>query len=270
MTRPEPMTQGLHVRDVSFCYREHDVLSGLSFDAPAGRVISVLGANGAGKSTLFKLILGVLPLKRGTIVVNGTPIGELSTRQRAREMAYIPQQQAGTFEFTVQEMVLMGTTASFGVFSQPGAAQKQKARDALALLQIESFGPRLFNQLSGGEQQLVMIARAVAQDAPILLMDEPTASLDYGNQIRVLEEIRSLADRGYLVMFSTHNPQHAFLYADDVLLIEDKAARVFGPPAEVLSETLLSHVYRVPVRLEASVRTGHITVLPDFDKIRQL
>jgi iron complex transport system ATP-binding protein len=109
-------------------------------------------------------------------------------------------------------MVLMGTTASFSMFSQPGKRERIKAAEAMKLLQIESIRrPSLYDQLSGGEQQLVLIARAVAQDAPILIMDEPTASLDYGNQIRVLEEIRQLANRGYLVLISTHNPQHIFL-----------------------------------------------------------
>jgi iron complex transport system ATP-binding protein len=138
----------------------------------------------------------------------------------------------------------------------------------MRLLRIESFKDRRYDQLSGGEQQLVLIARAVAQDAPILIMDEPCASLDYGNQIRVLEQIRTLASQGYLVLFSTHNPQHVFLYADDVLLISGHTACAFGSPREVLSESLLSHVYRIPIRLEESARTGEVTVLPDFSKIR--
>lgn len=262
-------TQGLDVRDLSFRYHVDEVLSDLSFQAGGGRVIGVLGANGAGKSTLFKLILGILPLQKGEILVNGTRLGDLSARRRAREMAYIPQSETGTFPFSVFEVVLMGTTVSFGLFSQPGKKERQKAEEALRLLKIESFQDRRYDQLSGGEQQLVLIARAVAQDAPILIMDEPSASLDYGNQIRVLEEIRELADQGYLVLFSTHNPQHVFLYADDVLLISGQTAFAYGPPHEVLSESLLSHVYRIPIRLEESARTGDVTVLPDFLKIRR-
>jgi len=264
----EKMTKGLEVRDLSFRYRTDDVLNHLSFQSAGGRAIGVLGANGAGKSTLFKLMLGLLPLQQGTILVNDTPIGDLSVRERAREMAYIPQVQPGSFQFSVFDIVLMGTTASFGLLAQPGKKEKEQAEAALRLLQIERFRDRPFDQLSGGEQQLVLIARAVAQDAPILIMDEPCASLDYGNQIRVLEEIRSLADRGYLVLFSTHNPQHVFLYADDVLLISGHTARAFGAPYDVLSESLLSHVYGVPIRLEESARTGEVTVMPDFPKIR--
>ena len=238
---------GIDVQDVSFSYRQNEVLKNLTFSVPRGRVVGVLGANGAGKSTLFKLILGVLPLKRGEIKINGLSVKTLSSRERAKQMAYIPQTQRGTFQFTVEEMVLMGTTASFSMFAQPGKRERIKAIEAMKLLQIESFANRLYDQLSGGEQQLVLIARAVAQDAPILIMDEPTASLDYGNQIRVLEEIRQLANRGYLVLISTHNPQHIFLYADDVLLIEGGSAIAFGKPQDVLSESLLSHVYRVPI-----------------------
>ena len=259
---------GIDVQDVSFSYRQNEVLKNLTFSVPRGRVVGVLGANGAGKSTLFKLILGVLPLKRGEIKINGLSVKTLSSRERAKQMAYIPQTQRGTFQFTVEEMVLMGTTASFSMFAQPGKRERIKAIEAMKLLQIESFANRLYDQLSGGEQQLVLIARAVAQDAPILIMDEPTASLDYGNQIRVLEEIRQLANRGYLVLISTHNPQHIFLYADDVLLIEGGSAIAFGKPQEVLSESLLSHVYRVPIQLESSAKTDIVTVLPDFEEIR--
>ncbi|MGI6616611.1 MAG: ABC transporter ATP-binding protein [Saccharofermentanales bacterium] len=259
---------GIDVQDVSFSYRQNEVLKNLTFSVPRGRVVGVLGANGAGKSTLFKLILGVLPLKRGEIKINGLSVKTLSSRERAKQMAYIPQTQRGTFQFTVEEMVLMGTTASFSMFAQPGKRERIKAIEAMKLLQIESFANRLYDQLSGGEQQLVLIARAVAQDAPILIMDEPTASLDYGNQIRVLEEIRQLANRGYLVLISTHNPQHIFLYADDVLLIEGGSAIAFGKPQEVLSESLLSHVYRVPIQLESSAKTDIVTVLPNFEEIR--
>ena len=262
------MSGGINVQDVSFSYRQNEVLKNLTFSVPRGRVVGVLGANGAGKSTLFKLILGVLPLKRGEIKINGLSVKTLSSRERAKQMAYIPQTQRGTFQFTVEEMVLMGTTASFSMFAQPGKRERIKAIEAMKVLQIESFANRLYDQLSGGEQQLVLIARAVAQDAPILIMDEPTASLDYGNQIRVLEEIRQLANRGYLVLISTHNPQHIFLYADDVLLIEGGSAIAFGKPQEVLSESLLSHVYRVPIQLEKSAKTDIVTVLPNFEEIR--
>ncbi|NMA18271.1 MAG: ABC transporter ATP-binding protein [Clostridiaceae bacterium] len=259
---------GIDVQNVSFSYRQNEVLKNLTFSVPRGRVVGVLGANGAGKSTLFKLILGVLPLKRGEIKINGLSVKTLSSRERAKQMAYIPQTQRGTFQFTVEEMVLMGTTASFSMFAQPGKRERIKAVEAMKLLQIESFANRLYDQLSGGEQQLVLIARAVAQDAPILIMDEPTASLDYGNQIRVLEEIRQLANCGYLVLISTHNPQHIFLYADNVLLIEGGSAIAFGKPQEVLSESLLSHVYRVPIHLEKSAKTDIVTVLPNFEEIR--
>ena len=268
MDKNTVMTKGIEVRDLTFRYRTDDVLKKMSFQSEGGRVIGVLGANGAGKSTLFKLILGILPLQQGSISVNGTALSDLSIRQRAKEMAYIPQVQPGSFQFNVAEIVLMGTTASFGIFAQPGKKEKKKAEEAMRLLSITQFRDRPYDELSGGEQQLVLIARAVAQDAPILIMDEPCASLDYGNQIRVLEQIRNLADHGYLVLFSTHNPQHVFLYADEVLLMSGPTARAFGPPYDVLSESLLSHVYRIPIRLEESARTGEVTVLPDFMKIR--
>ena len=269
MDREAGMTRGLEVEGLSFRYRTDPVLTDLSFQAGGGRAIGVLGANGAGKSTLFKLILGILPLQEGEILINGSPLAGLSVRKRALEMAYIPQAEVGSFPFSVSEVVLMGTTAAFSLFSQPGRRERERVDRALRLMKIEAFRDRRFDQLSGGEQQLVLIARAVAQDAPILIMDEPCASLDYGNQIRVLEQIRSLADQGYLVLFSTHNPQHVFLYADDVLLISGHTAYAYGPPHEVLSESLLTHVYGIPIRLEESAWTGDVTVLPDFIKIRQ-
>jgi iron complex transport system ATP-binding protein len=164
-------------------------------------------------------------------------------------MGYVPQGQAAQFAFTVREAVLMGRTAHVGLFAAPGAADREAAGRAIEALGIEALAERVLTELSGGERQLAMIARALAQGARLLVLDEPTASLDFGNQVRVLREVRRLAAEGYAVVFSTHDPGQAFLAASRVLLIAHGGARYQGAPQEVITPENLRAVYGVQVRV---------------------
>lgn len=251
----------LCVENLSFAYGERAVLNDISFKANRGELVAVLGRNGAGKSTLFKLLLGSLIPSCGTLRLDGCDLTYLSARARARKIAYIPQVQSGVFTFTSLDVVLMGTTSSFGIFSMPSEKEQKRAQEAMEMLGVREFADRNFNELSGGEQQLVLIARALAQDASCLIMDEPTSNLDFGNQIKVMEVAEKLAREGYLVLLSTHNPQHAMQYADRVLLLEDGMLAADGHPRRVLDETLLSRVYGVPIVLSKNDR-GQVSVLP--------
>ena len=237
----------ISIEQLQFAYRARPVLQGVSFSAENGCLLAVLGPNGAGKTTLFRCILGLLSRYRGRILVDGMDARALSARELARRVAYIPQVHGQAFSYSVLEMVLMGMTYGISPLAAPKEKEAAAARAALARLGIEHLARVPFSQLSGGEQQLVLIARALAQAARTLVMDEPTASLDYGNQARVLEHARTLAREGYAVVLSTHNPQHALTYADVALALLDGRVAAYGPPAEVLDAALLYRLYGVRV-----------------------
>ena len=233
----------IDVRDLSFAYGKRQVLRQVSFRTRPGQLVAVLGPNGAGKSTLFRCILGFLPRYRGEIALCGHDLRSLDRRSLARLAAYIPQSSAPVYNYTVRDTVLMGADPFHG----PGPSQQETADRVLETLGIRDLAARGINEISGGERQLALIARAMAQQAKILLMDEPTASLDYGNQFRLLRQVRQLADSGYTVLLSTHNPEHAFRFATDVLVLREGGVRVFGPAAETLTEELLREIYRIPL-----------------------
>jgi iron complex transport system ATP-binding protein len=167
----------------------------------------------------------------------------------ARRMGYVPQGHVAQFAFTVREAVLMGRTAHVGLFAAPGTADREAAERAIVALGIEALAERVVNELSGGERQLAMIARALAQGARLLVLDEPTASLDFGNQVRVLREIRRLAAQGYAVVFATHDPGQAFLAASRVLLLAHGGMFRQGAPQDVITPENLHEVYGVEVRV---------------------
>ena len=207
----------LSVQNLSFSYGERRVLSDISFTLEKGEFLSVLGPNGVGKSTLFRCILGLLHGYSGKITSDGEELSSMSKRELSRRIAYIPQINKPAFGYTVLDMVLMGTTRQLSPFAQPHRAQIEQAMDALERVGAKHLSERDFTHLSGGEQQLVLIARAIAQQAGILVMDEPTSALDYGNQLRVLKLVRELAGEGSAVLLSTHNPQHALTFASRIL-----------------------------------------------------
>lgn len=239
----------LRVDNLSFAFRCWKVLENVSFEAENGNLICLLGRNGSGKSTLFRCILGMLSYQHGNVKVDGTDVLSLSINERARKIAYIPQKQIGVFNYSVLDIVLMGTTSQLSNFSCPGKTQVAQAVEALEKLGIASLSSRSYAHLSGGEQQLVLIARAVAQQAKTLIMDEPCSNLDYGNQMRVMQQIKNLARQGYLILMSTHNPEQAFLFADKVLVLIDKKIQCCGPPGDVLDESLIERIYGIPVSL---------------------
>lgn len=249
----------LQVTDLKFSYGEHTVLDGVGFDMRPGDLTAVLGPNGTGKTTLFKCILGFLPRYGGSILIGNEEARDLAPRELAKRIAYIPQNHQQTFAYSVIDMVLMGTAHSLSLFSLPGQAQKKEAYGALERLGIESLAKNNFARISGGEQQLVLIARALAQKAKFLIMDEPTASLDYGNQDKVLRLVKSLAEEGYSVLFSTHDPQHALRYANKTLALKSGKVLAFGASEAVITPELLRELYGVEAML-AETESGQVIV----------
>ncbi|HQR53447.1 MAG TPA: ABC transporter ATP-binding protein [Burkholderiales bacterium] len=230
----------------------------------AGEVVCVLGPNGGGKTTLFRTLLGLLPVQNGHIALGGRPLQDWSRRNLARVVGYVPQAHAANFAFSVREIVLMGRTAHIGAFAAPSHRDREAADAALATLGIAHLGDRAYTEVSGGERQLALIARALAQEAELLLLDEPTASLDFGNQLRVLDQLRALAERGIGVLFSTHDPDHAFLCAERVVMLRDGRILATGRPAEVITRDNLQRLYGVDVEIVTATlsdgRASHLCV----------
>ena len=239
----------LSVRSLSYSYGSSPVLRKISFAAGSGQIIAVLGANGAGKTTLFRCILGLLKGYGGSIELEGAEVHSLPPRHLAELAAYIPQSGTALPGYSVLSLVEMGTVRQLSPLSAPGQAQRAAAWEALEQVGMQSFASRRFDRLSGGEQQMVLIARALAQRARILLMDEPTAHLDFGNNLRVLDRLRCLAAEGYLILFSTHDPQTALQYAQSVLALFDGTVAAYGRPEDVLDAALFRRLYGVKVRL---------------------
>lgn len=237
----------LCVNDLSFSYGQRQVLRDVSFQAHRGEVLSVLGPNGAGKSTLFRCMLGLLTPTAGGTQIDGRDVSRMGASELSRAIAYIPQSHNPVFNFAVLDMVLMGTTAQIGRFSAPGAAQLAQAEAALAQLGIAHLRDRGYCHISGGERQLVLIARAIAQQAKILVMDEPSASLDFGNRLRVMETIGDLARKGYAIIQSTHDPEQAYQYSHRILALYQGRVVAFGTPQETMQDGLISQLYGVPV-----------------------
>jgi iron complex transport system ATP-binding protein len=246
----------LRVDGLTFGYPGRVVGRDVSFGLAAGQVLCLLGPNGSGKTTLFRTLLRLLEPHAGAVRVDGASIAAWPRRRLAQVFGYVPQAQPGTFPFTAREVVLMGRTAHVGLFASPSAHDRRQADAALEALGIAHLGDRAYPEMSGGERQLTLVARALAQEPTILVLDEPTASLDFGNQVRVLAHVQSLARRGIAVVLSTHDPGQAFLCADLVALLHDGRMAQLGPPEEVITSAALRQTYGVDVEVVTVTRDG--------------
>ena len=235
----------LTVSDLGFAYGRRPILQGVSFSLGEGQLAALLGCNGAGKTTLLRCILGLNDGYTGSITVDGAEVRALRPRELSHRIAYIPQVHYPAFRYSVLEMVLMGTTHALSAVGAPGTREEAAALDALHALNAEALAPRDYGKISGGEQQLVLIARALVQGTKLLLMDEPTSGLDYGNQQRVLAAVRRLTREGYTVLLSTHDPQHALTYSDRILALSGGTLIADGVPRDVLTPALIRTLYGV-------------------------
>ncbi|MBC3797886.1 ABC transporter ATP-binding protein [Acetobacterium tundrae] len=241
----------IEVRNLSFGYSNRIVIDGINFIAEENQLISILGPNGVGKSTLFHCILSLLKGYQGQVLLNGKDTRTMSIKEMAELVAFIPQSHYPSFNFSVFDMVLMGTTVQVSAFSKPGKRQVKLVEAALERLGISYLIDRGYTQISGGERQLVLLARALVQETKILILDEPTANLDYGNQIRVMTQIKSLTKEGYTIIQSTHNPDQTFLFSDIVMAMKDGKIVAYGVPSDIFTEELIHNLYAAEVKIQS-------------------
>jgi iron complex transport system ATP-binding protein len=239
----------LEVRSLAFGFPGRTVGRDVSFTLGAGEVMCVLGPNGGGKTTLFRTLLGLLETHSGSISLEGQPLEQLSRSEIARRVGYVPQGHSAYFAYTVRDFVLMGRTAHLGMFSVPSNKDREVALRALQSLGIVELADKPVTEISGGERQLALVARALAQEPKLLVLDEPTASLDFGNQVRVLQKIAALAGSGIAILFASHDPDHAFLCARRALLLAEGRVLEIGAPRDVIRPDTLERMYRVSVQV---------------------
>jgi iron complex transport system ATP-binding protein len=247
----------IELKNIVCGYGKKVVLSGVNLTIEPGKLTCLMGQNGAGKTTLFKIILGLLPPMSGEVLFNGKPIKMLTPKEMAMAISYVPQAHGTPFPFTVFDVVLMGQYAySEGMFKLPLKKNRQIANECICQLGIGHLKENYFSDLSGGEKQLVLIARAMAQQPRFIAMDEPTSNLDLGNQVKVMKIAQLLKDEGYGVIMNTHNPDHALNFADQVVLLKNGKIRESGNPTYVIDSPLITEIYETPIELVTTHTMG--------------
>ncbi len=240
----------LRTDKLSFYYEQTPVIKGINLTLNPGSLVGLIGPNGAGKSTLLRLLMALSKPSTGTIQLNGASLQQLRRRDLARQITLVPQDSQINYAFTVEEIVAMGRNPWLGRFQPPGPEDLAIIRQAMAETNVHAYAERPVNQLSGGERQRVLIARAIAQNTPIVLLDEATANLDICHQLEVLEFARMLAEQGKLVIAAIHDLGMASRFCDRLLLLADQQLQVDGPPMEVITEENLQRFFH----LKAEVR----------------
>ncbi|MGP7816784.1 ABC transporter ATP-binding protein [Niallia sp. 01092] len=237
----------LEINKAACGYGKHPVIKDISLQIKSGEILSLLGPNGVGKTTFFKTILGFLKLQSGEILLDGENIKNWSRKRLAQAVGYVPQAHNVPFPFTVLDVVTMGRTAHLGPFSSPSSSDVEIAEEMIEALQISFLRNKIYSKISGGERQLVLIARALTQQPGILIMDEPTSNLDFGNQIRVLQQIKRLSEQGLAVIMTTHFPDHAFLCSTKAALLQKNREFIIGKVDDVVTEENLKSAYGINV-----------------------
>ncbi len=238
----------VRISGLDFSYGDGFSIHADSLRVYAGEVLTLLGPNGSGKTTLLKCINSLLKPNSGEVLICGKEIGSYSRGDLAKAVGYVPQSHAPSFPFTVFDIVLMGRVSYLSIFQQPSEADRRKAEEALTTVGIYAMRDRIYTNISGGERQLVLIARAIAQEPRLLLLDEPTAHLDFRNQIETLRTIKRLSrERKVAVVMSLHDPNHALLFSDRIALMRGGKLLREGPPDEVVDSKSIEEVYGIPV-----------------------
>jgi iron complex transport system ATP-binding protein len=256
----------LEARNVRFGYGEAPVLKDVSIGLPRGGLVSLLGPNGCGKTTLLKVLLGILPAQSGEVRLQGCPVQTLARKALARQVAYVPQLHRAAFAYRVEDVVLMGRLPHKSFLAPYTGRDRELAEQALDKLGILHLRERAYTCISGGERQLVLIARALCQGAHTFILDEPITGLDYGNQLRLLEQLSELSAEGYTFIKSTHFPDHALWVASHVVMLKGGRVVAEGPPGTVVNRDNLYQLYGAEVDVLPLVENFRMCVP---DRIRQ-
>ncbi len=239
---------------------QKSIIRSIDLSVGPGELLGVIGPNGAGKTTLLRLIAGLLPPTRGAVRLSGQPLEHLSARERALRVAYMSQDSSQALTFTVREALLMGRYPHLGRFERESPSDLEKARTALDAVGMSGFENRIMGELSGGERQLVLFAKILVQDTGILVLDEPTASLDIGHQDRIFSMTQQIARSGRSVIASVHNLSVAAEYCTRLVLLDKGIVAASGTPEEVIRPELLDRVYGIRTLVSPSSATGSLTV----------
>lgn len=234
----------IEIRNLKFGYKDKNILNGISFSIKKGDTLSILGANGSGKSTLLRIMLGFLKFE-GTVNICDKSVRNYEKKELARLIAYVPQTHAPSYEYSVFDIVLMGALCRTSLFSNFNLADKKLAEYALERMGILELKDELYTRISGGQRQLAYIARTLVQGAKVIFMDEPTTGLDFGNQIKLLEMIKTLKDEGYTFVQTTHYPRHAKFVSNLVLFLKDGKILDFGKCDELINPSNIDKIYGI-------------------------
>ena len=233
------------VEDLKFSYGKKEILKGINFEINSSDIISILGPNGCGKTTLLKLILGFLKPTQGKVYFDGKDISKIKAKQFFQRVAYIPQIHDGAFGYLVQDVVLMGRMPYKSIFSNFNKEDKKITLDALEIMGIKELKNEIYTTLSGGQRQLVLIARAIAQQADIFIMDEPVNGLDFGNQYKLLNKIKDLSKKDFTFIKTSHYPDHVFFVSNEAIFLDKGKILEKGEPKTIIREENIKKVYKI-------------------------
>lgn len=253
------------VKNGTFGYETQKLLNNINFEVQRGEVMSVLGSNGVGKTTLLKCMMGFLKWQEGQSYVDGTPISEIPSKELWKRIAYVPQAKGSVFSFTALDMVVLGRSAHIGTFKQPQKEDIQIALEAMEEIGILQLKDKLCTKMSGGELQMVLIARALTVFPEMLILDEPESNLDFKNQLIILNTIKKLSkERNISAIVNTHYPAHALQMSDKALMLNRNGTSFYGEAAQVINEANMKTVFGVNVHVNEYQESNHIykSVIP--------
>lgn len=252
----------LNVEGLNFSYGDKEILKNVTFSVEEGSICGILGQNGTGKTTLLKCIQGILIPQNGKVLINNNSLYDMNYKERARNISVVPQQINIIFSYTVLDVILMAKVSKLNFFESPKKQDKEEAKDILRSLKIVHLWDKKFNELSGGEKQMVLIARAMYQDTPIILLDEPTSHLDYRNQITIMEIIKKIVkSKKITAVINIHDPNLALNYCDDILMIKHGSVLMKGKSEDTIREKYLSNLYDMPISIDKTI-DGRSVVVP--------